>query len=294
MKASFGSGLMELVKSPSNAAAAVVLIAAYVFSSFAWAIPTATTQAGASCYNGAKEAGLGPGPVGFTAECDYAVTLRNGSVTQMSATARTGLGPGVPLVGNVDATASVSLSQPDPNHPGTGYDFGYASAGGDVTFYFESERFTPGQFNPATLPIYFGAHGDTSTTNPVVLNAASAQLQMTGSYGSAGAFWEAYANTNLYPSSFDEGRVFWFAPGELVTVELDAACLVKIEGSCSAFIDPVIRFDQAAFDAKYGANSFNLTDYYRLHFSDNIVPVPAAVWLFGSGLLGLIAVARRK
>jgi len=26
----------------------------------------------------------------------------------------------------------------------------------------------------------------------------------------------------------------------------------------------------------------------------NIVPVPAAVWLFGSGLLGLIGIARRK
>jgi len=25
-----------------------------------------------------------------------------------------------------------------------------------------------------------------------------------------------------------------------------------------------------------------------------VVPVPAAVWLFGSGLLGLVAVARRK
>ncbi|MBI5783055.1 MAG: VPLPA-CTERM sorting domain-containing protein, partial [Gammaproteobacteria bacterium] len=25
-----------------------------------------------------------------------------------------------------------------------------------------------------------------------------------------------------------------------------------------------------------------------------VVPVPAAVWLFGSGLLGLIGVARRK
>jgi len=45
-----------------------------------------------------------------------------------------------------------------------------------------------------------------------------------------------------------------------------------------------------------GANS------YRVHFSNGsvlqvdaqVVPVPAAVWLFGSGLLGLAGIARRK
>jgi len=29
-------------------------------------------------------------------------------------------------------------------------------------------------------------------------------------------------------------------------------------------------------------------------FVNNPVPVPAAVWLFGSGLIGLVGVARRK
>ena len=29
-------------------------------------------------------------------------------------------------------------------------------------------------------------------------------------------------------------------------------------------------------------------------FANTTVPVPAAVWLFGSGLIGLIGVARRK
>jgi hypothetical protein len=29
-------------------------------------------------------------------------------------------------------------------------------------------------------------------------------------------------------------------------------------------------------------------------FGGTVVPVPAAVWLFGSGLLGLVGVARRK
>ena len=32
----------------------------------------------------------------------------------------------------------------------------------------------------------------------------------------------------------------------------------------------------------------------RLELAPSVVPVPAAAWLFGSGLLGLVAVARRK
>ena len=38
-------------------------------------------------------------------------------------------------------------------------------------------------------------------------------------------------------------------------------------------------------------NSLDNTDFA---FRINAVPVPAAVWLFGSGLIGLAAVARRK
>ena len=33
---------------------------------------------------------------------------------------------------------------------------------------------------------------------------------------------------------------------------------------------------------------------YGIEISQVVVPVPAAVWLFGSGLLGLIGIARRK
>jgi len=33
---------------------------------------------------------------------------------------------------------------------------------------------------------------------------------------------------------------------------------------------------------------------YTLHLAGTVVPVPAAVWLFGSGLLGLVGVARKK
>jgi hypothetical protein len=39
---------------------------------------------------------------------------------------------------------------------------------------------------------------------------------------------------------------------------------------------------------------FRLIDPYTITITTSAVPVPAAVWLFGSGLLGLIGVARRK
>ena len=43
------------------------------------------------------------------------------------------------------------------------------------------------------------------------------------------------------------------------------------------------------FNANFDAQSLTITNY-----SPTVIPVPAAVWLFGSGLLGLVGVARRK
>jgi hypothetical protein len=45
-----------------------------------------------------------------------------------------------------------------------------------------------------------------------------------------------------------------------------------------------------------GANAYNVTfsDGTVLEVDVRIVPIPAAVWLFGSGILGLVAVGRRR
>jgi hypothetical protein len=43
----------------------------------------------------------------------------------------------------------------------------------------------------------------------------------------------------------------------------------------------------------YSGNQYGF-DYASINGAVSVVPVPAAVWLFGSGLIGLIAVARRK
>ena len=92
------------------------------------------------------------------------------------------------------------------------------------------------------------------------------------------------------------------ADTEPLTIILEATCTSSAPGdgssSCQALIDPLIEFDQATFDDIYGENSFILEDYLAIELSPNLspapVPVPAAAWLFGSGLLGLIGAARRE
>jgi hypothetical protein len=63
-----------------------------------------------------------------------------------------------------------------------------------------------------------------------------------------------------------------------------------IQGSFSLFtlaaLDPGLKWD-----INYLTDAIGTTDVVRL--SVDAVPVPPAVWLFGSGLLGLVAVARR-
>lgn len=62
------------------------------------------------------------------------------------------------------------------------------------------------------------------------------------------------------------------------------------------FNSPVLnvsRVDLVIFNTNIGGASTQV-EIREVEFSISAVPVPAAVWLFGSGLLGLIGVARHK
>jgi hypothetical protein len=46
---------------------------------------------------------------------------------------------------------------------------------------------------------------------------------------------------------------------------------------------------------KYPDNGFNITTSWAVHSGDiHPIPIPAAIWLFGSGLMGLVGIARRR
>ncbi|MDJ0788800.1 MAG: hypothetical protein QNK05_18480 [Myxococcota bacterium] len=86
-----------------------------------------------------------------------------------------------------------------------------------------------------------------------------------------------------------------------VRIVIEATCGVVgsvVEGGttdCQSVIDPVIRFDQAAFDARMGADTFPLDEFFAIELSANL-PEPDPGMLLASGglLLALSRGVRRR
>jgi hypothetical protein len=93
-----------------------------------------------------------------------------------------------------------------------------------------------------------------------------------------------YAFTNPGDLNFFTGALPWELELNTMTSVFAEAC-VTVSGFpdfCTSLNDKVV------YDGAYEGN-FSVTYTYT-----PAVPIPAAIWLFGSGLIGLIAVARRK
>jgi hypothetical protein len=83
-------------------------------------------------------------------------------------------------------------------------------------------------------------------------------------------------------------------PDQVYQIVLRAHCQSAGGGSCVAALDPIVFFDQAAFDARLGAATYRLADYFVLQISP--VPEPASGLLiaFGIAALGLRQAIRRR
>ena len=96
--------------------------------------------------------------------------------------------------------------------------------------------------------------------------------------------------------TIDVGTATYFASDDIFfgsggpTIELTGLNLVT-------GLATLVDFDFFASDASFNSNFTSFDDFDQM-FGDwrteVVVPVPAAAWLFGSGLLGLVGLARRK
>lgn len=92
-------------------------------------------------------------------------------------------------------------------------------------------------------------------------------------------------------------------PGEYVVSAFDPACTSTSDCDDIRFLDtastsPLITFIEARGTSGNGFPFSTIPERNDGYFGPNLrieaIPVPAAVWLFGSGLIGLIGIARRK
>ena len=135
------------------------------------------------------------------------------------------------------------------------------------------------------------------------VSASTYQEQVIGA-GDVGSTWRFSYDAkkgNLVPdsSAFAYMLALDFVDGGESFVSNDSTNL-PIEWN-RYFIDLAITPDMAGDTLSFGFGAVAANDNGSGIFYDNLVfaqvsevPVPAAVWLFGSGLLGLVGVARRR
>jgi hypothetical protein len=112
-------------------------------------------------------------------------------------------------------------------------------------------------------------------------------------FNNTGTNFSSSAITAIDDTSLDMSgwRVAW---GEVPSINMGGGAAATIScGACN--IGDTYVLDYSAVVPAGDPSGFGGTPY-DLHLEGTIaaVPVPAAVWLFGSGLLGLVGVARRR
>ena len=112
------------------------------------------------------------------------------------------------------------------------------------------------------------------------MNVSQSNLLLDGGIGDHNVLWYVDAEESEESFNFDD---------------------VTFQGMALWDIDPddfknVISFNNVQFCGQVVSDSVNFQNVSGTEcaFDTSAVPVPAAVWLFGSGLLGLIGMARRK
>lgn len=104
------------------------------------------------------------------------------------------------------------------------------------------------------------------------------------------------STSGFFDGSFG-GFAGTFSVGGLLTGTFDNLTIIGLGGSDGQFMGAVTYTGGSMQGSLTGGSivgTFSGSSVMAKLGSVTVVPVPAAAWLFGSGLIGLVAVARRK
>jgi len=152
-------------------------------------------------------------------------------------------------------------------------------------------------------------NGNGSFDNPervAMVNAGGVTLGSAQANGEIDADWSFGGNmgrhntaTGITPTVNGDGSVdmsgwtvFWGAPGTAADIDMGQGAAATITCGVDCSDGDTFTLDYTAVVPSGGFTGVA----YQLHLEGVVsaVPVPAAVWLFGSGLVGLAGVARRR
>jgi hypothetical protein len=263
------------------------------------ALATASVQAGNSTTDNQQSVGPVTMPLTLSSGKQENSWISGGQLSWYSADSHVDVGFG--SGGNIQADAAVAVG---------GWSQAWASAGGGLDYSVTLRKTGTTDFDPGIIPISFGASGSGEVTG--AWGRFNADACVVGAVsGSCNAFhiqYEGSADSRSFSDmvTYDIRRDSLTATTYSYRVTLAATASAFAgtatgteESSVSVMVDPIMGFDQAAFDTMYGTLSFQLSDYYTMEFSPNLtaaIPEPEtyAMLLAGLGLLGFMARRRKQ
>ena len=99
--------------------------------------------------------------------------------------------------------------------------------------------------------------------------------------------FEVFDNTETSLGILMEGNLTWSGSGDNYQFDITGGDLAAY------FTGGIFTYNNNTFIDGSGDTRFT-DDTFTLTMTPSAVPVPAAVWLFGSGLIGMISVARHR
>ncbi len=257
-------------------------------SALNYAQSTGSVQAGRYSLDNAQYFPWAPGELSAQASYDKSDQSSYGEWhEQATSTASTWLMGGASAMGVVSVDAMVQVS----NFPAQAV----ASAGATLRYEFEVKAKDPLQ-HPDVLqvPMTYAAFGLGEISSGSGLITGWATINVPGFDSRPCSFMYEGSATSR---SFSGCAGSWWAPttGATYVVTVSGTAQASnlaypygtAESQAAVNVDPIIAFDQAAFDASYGADSFDLASAYSIEYSPLPVPEPASAALLALGLATL-------
>jgi uncharacterized protein (TIGR03437 family) len=136
----------------------------------------------------------------------------------------------------------------------------------------------------ALLDVYMAVDQIAAPPTPVtaipVTFTTKGEVSGSGNYSDMNSYAMAYGPDGTpYSLPLNSATDLMITPGASYKIELNAGCQAAVAASstvqasgCQSVVDPAVKFDQAAFDAEMGSNTFPLAEYYQYEVSPNVAP----------------------